>query len=522
MKRSTIFLAKTALLLGLSCWSGDAFGQTQRTVTGRSGVAWQSSSRLPRPQRSIYASAGAELAGQEEVVAQPTPDPAVDSSIMSGSEEIVSGDSGIVYEGDEVIVEGSEIEEGVTLGEGEYIVGGHHGYEDVGAIYEPYGVDPYCGDCHTPGRFCICLPAHGWFQADYLLWYQTGMNVPPLVTTSTVGTARGNAGVLGLASTSTLVGDQDLLTDEMSGGRLRFGWWLSRLPGWGIEGEYVGAGSITDTQQFQSTGTPILARPFFNMVSGEEDAQLVAFPNSLTGAVSVAASSEFTGAALRLRRQLCASEGCGTSWWNCQPVPVSSHTDLTLGYRFFELDENLSMNENLTSLVTNEPGTFNITDRFSTRNQFNGPELGVQWRGRKGFWSLDLLMRMSLGNNHQTVNINGTSAITENGTTTNYSGGLLAQRTNIGSYERDRFAVVPELGATIGYQLTRGWKLNVGYSFIYWSSVVRPGDQIDLDVNPNLLPPEESAFTGPLRPQFQFVESDYWIQGLSLGAEYRW
>jgi hypothetical protein len=107
VKRSTIFLAKTALLLGLSCWSGDVYGQTQRTVTGRSGVTWQSSSRLPRPQRSIYTSSAAALAGQEEVVGEPTLDPNADASIMSGSEEIVSGDAGMIYEGDEVIVDGS-------------------------------------------------------------------------------------------------------------------------------------------------------------------------------------------------------------------------------------------------------------------------------------------------------------------------------------------------------------------------------------------------------------------------------
>ena len=105
MKRSTIFLAKTALLLGLSCWSGDVYGQTQRTVTGRSGVTWQSSSRLPRPQRSIYTSSAAALAGQEEVVGEPTLDPNADASIMSGSEEIVSGDAGMIYEGDEVIID---------------------------------------------------------------------------------------------------------------------------------------------------------------------------------------------------------------------------------------------------------------------------------------------------------------------------------------------------------------------------------------------------------------------------------
>jgi len=521
VKRPSKFLFKTALLLGLTLVSGEVLGQTQRTVSGRSGVAWQPSTRLPRPTRSIYASTASGM--QEEVIpAEPMPGPIPDASIVSEG-EVISSDGEVVYEGDEVIVDGSTFEEGVELHDGEYIVGGGHQFHgSVGEIYDPYGHQPYCDDCHNPGRVCICLPAHGWFQADYLLWYQTGMNTPPLVTTSVPGTSRANAGVLGLGSTSTLLGDEELLGEEMSGGRIRFGWWMSHFPGWGVEGEYLGAGSITESEVFQSTGSPILARPFFNMLTGREDAELVAFPNVLTGAVSVNASSEVSGAAFRLRRKLCASEGCGTSWLTCQPTPVSSQTDMTIGYRFLELDERLSINENLTSLVANEPGAFNITDSFDTRNQFNGPEFGVQWRGRKGFWSLDLLMRMALGNNHQTVNIAGTSVITENAQSTTHNSGVLAQRTNIGSYERDRFAVIPELGATIGYQLTQGWKLNVGYSFVYWSSVVRPGDQIDTDLNPNLLPPEEAPFTGALRPQFQFVESDYWLQGLSLGAEYRW
>jgi hypothetical protein len=82
--------------------------------------------------------------------------------------------------------------------------------------------------------------------------------------------------------------------------------------------------------------------------------------------------------------------------------------------------------------------------------------------------------------------------------------------------------MVPEFGATVGYQLTRRLRATLGYSLIYWGNVVRPGDQIDLDVNPNLLPPENVPFSGALRPQFQFVQTDYWVHGLSYGAEFRW
>lgn len=180
------------------------------------------------------------------------------------------------------------------------------------------------------------------------------------------------------------------------------------------------------------------------------------------------------------------------------------------------------MQERLTSQVVNDPGSFVITDRFDTRNLFNGAELGVLWQGRRGWWSLDMLMRLGIGNVNQTVTISGTTATTINGTTTNHTGGLLAQRTNIGVYEQNRFTMVPELGATLGYQMTRRLRATAGYSLIYMGSVVRPGDQVDLDVNPNLLPPENVPFSGPLRPQFNFAETDYWVQGLSFGGEFRW
>src|SRR5207253_2324930 len=90
------------------------------------------------------------------------------------------------------------------------------------------------------------------------------------------------------------------------------------------------------------------------------------------------------------------------------------------------------------------------------------------------------------------------------------AGGLLAQSTNIGNHSRDSFAVVPELGVTLAYQVTSGVKLSVGYSALYLSEVVRPGDQIDPGVNPNLVPAFAGGAVlpplpgGPRRPGFAF------------------
>lgn len=396
------------------------------------------------------------------------------------------------------------------IGPGEYIVG-EHGHAE-GA---------YCSTCRSPRRLCICFPAHGWVHAEYLQWWQNGFFAPPLVTTG--GATRATAGVLGQPGTSVLFGgNDDILDGSRPGGRIRFGWWFEDCPGWGVEGEYVGVGNKTESFFRQSTGTPVLARPFFNMLTGREDSELVAFTNVLSGSVAVDAASQFNGAAARFRKNLCCSSGCGIAWMCGNSVPVSTRLDGTIGYRFYELAESLQVRERLQSLDTTSPGSFDIIDRFESRNQFNGGEIGVLWQGRRGWWSLDALMRLGIGNNHQTVTISGSTTTVENGTTASANSGIFTQRTNIGTHDRDQFGFIPELGLTLGYQLTQRTRLTVGYSLIYWEGVVRPGDQIDTDLNPNLFPPEQIPFTGPLRPQFQFVESDYWLQGLNFGAEFRW
>ena len=100
-------------------------------------------------------------------------------------------------------------------------------------------------------------------------------------------------------------------------------------------------------------------------------------------------------------------------------------------------------------------------------------------------------------------------------------GALLALESNSGTFSRDEFSVVSEFGATLGYALSARSRFLVGYTFIYWPNVVRAGEQIDLNVNTDLLPPPQ-ATDDPEVPAFAFNETNFWAQGISLGLEYRW
>ena len=114
---------------------------------------------------------------------------------------------------------------------------------------------------------------------------------------------------------------------------------------------------------------------------------------------------------------------------------------------------------------------------------------------------------MSLGWNHDVVNINGsTTNIAPDGTVTGYSGGLLALDTNIGEYTRNSFVVVPEFGIQIAYRFTERSFL-IGYDFLYWTQVARAADQINLNVDPRNLPPVQAG-AGP-EPTFSFNTTSF-------------
>ncbi len=93
-------------------------------------------------------------------------------------------------------VEGEYIDDGGYVVEGDYFDGQSIGCDSCGGGgCDSCGISHnFCDGCHAPRRFCICFPNHGWVQAEYLLWDQSGMDLPPLVTTSPDGTARAQRG----------------------------------------------------------------------------------------------------------------------------------------------------------------------------------------------------------------------------------------------------------------------------------------------------------------------------------------
>ena len=387
-----------------------------------------------------------------------------------------------------------------------------------------------CGElCSTEAwRPCItlCLPQDGWLTYEYLNWYQDELELPALVTTSLDSSvSRSQAGVLTSPMTSVLFGNEGLLGQSIDGGRLRFGVWLDRCHTWGIGAEFFGMSTQTEEFSASSDGLPILARPFFNTLTGLEDAELVAYPDVVSGSLGVQVESSLEGAGFQVRQLRRTEEGC-RKWWFCgYPEHFCCRSELLYGYRFLQLSEGVSIQESLVSQDPSNPGTFDITDRFRTRNQFNGVDLGWAVKTTRGNWVMDGSIRLAVGNTRQSVSISGVSVISDPSsipTQQTHDAGFLALDSNSGQYTQNEFAVVPEFAINLGYQVTDHLRFMIGYTGIYWSNVVRPGQHISRDINPNQLPPVSTPIVGTNRPGFAFDTTDYWIQGISLGGEYRW
>jgi hypothetical protein len=424
------------------------------------------------------------------------------------------------------------------------------------------------GGCAMPGRGVMY--AHG----EFLMWWLEGMDTPPLVVSSPNST---------FVPSDIIYGGTPILEDVRYGGRLTLGLWLDECGTWGLEADYLGlgtleevftAGVIDGNDDNTDIGVALhIGRPYFNTAAFENNtlggivergpAVEIVDSGELDGTVTVTSRSEFQSAGIRLRHSLCFAPGCcdtgcgdgvgcgssvncgsgvcplnGQLGRLCRLIKCGNRrTDVLYGVRWARLDESLDIYEDLRVVGTGNfvGDAFDVNDHFATRNDFFGGEVGfmMEWERRR--WSLGFLSKVAIGNTRQRVDINGSTTFDGEETAV---GGLLTQSYdhpggftvgNIGRYERNEFSMLPELGATLGYCVTPRFKLTAGYTLLYWSNVVRPGDQIDIDVNGNLIPsnldgegvdPDE-VVPGD-HPRFEFRQTDLWAQGINLGGEYRW
>lgn len=351
-------------------------------------------------------------------------------------------------------------------------------------------------------------PDHGppgykyYGSADWLVWWVKQRSSPPLLTT----------GPLGAPGTKVLVDGDSFDEQQRLGARLTLGTWLTQRQNIGLEATGLW---LAERNFAFLAGGPVLARPFANAVTGAESAVVLAAPGAQTGAAAVRVMDRLWGGEANLRLEIYRC-----SW---------GHLDVLGGFRYLQLEDALDSNDRTTfgpGVAGLAGSTVFAADSFGARNRFYGGQLGLQGEFHRGRYYLNLWGKLALGCIQQEVDIAGnTVLVSPGGVRTPLPGGLLALRSNSGSFDCSEFSFIPEVGVNVGVKLSPHLRLAGGYTFLYVYNVVRSGDQIDRAINTAQRPALDGApvpFGGPPRPAFAFQDTSFWTQGLNVSLEFRY
>jgi hypothetical protein len=353
-----------------------------------------------------------------------------------------------------------------------------------------------------------------WCTAECLIFWERSGPVPPLVTTNSNATTA--IGALNEPGTSVIFGAPagNLSFDAVAGMRATVGGWFSDQFGGELSGFFLGRNSINFAAASTGGSAPIVSIPFnatvpFNLnPAGETSLNAGGVPN----VVSANATSELWSAEVNGLMQLRSGP--------------NYHLGLVGGFRFIELDEGLSLSDIFTDSTTG--GALSTIDAFHTRNEFYGAQLGITGGAAYEYMTVEVTAKIAFGADCESSSIAGTTAVTNGAfglATGPTAGGVFAQPSNIGQHSRTAFAVAPEVDVKFGCDVTNHVRVTLGYDFLYVSDVLRPGAQMDRNINPTqsvIFGGTGGVLTGPSAPPGTPNSSDFWAQGLTFGVSLRY
>ncbi len=230
-------------------------------------------------------------------------------------------------------------------------------------------------------------------------------------------------------------------------------------------------------------------------------------PGLRSSELSVNSETRFWGAEANFRTRI--------------PSVFSDRTEFLLGFRTVQFDQNLDVGGQSIGSV---PGavSLNYQDSFWLHDRFYGPQIGLDSESTYGRFFLNMKAKFAVGELNETMHIAGSTTFLPAGGAVTVPGGVLAQRSNIGSYNHDICTFLPEITINAGVQVTRNVRAFVGYNLIYIDQLQRIGTAID-GVDATQVPLLQAVPNANAnRPTFSFSEGRFWAQGLNTGIEFRY
>ena len=386
----------------------------------------------------------------------------------------------------------------------------------AGMVFAPYeGKSPcgefdnpfnnYYGDTRTVRSLVL---GRAWAEMEYLAWASKPTHLPALISTSPSGTDPADAGILG-PNGSVLFGADTTQNTLRSGARFNFGYWFTPQHIDGVETRLLWVGG--ERINFHAIGGDdlILATPFIDATTDLPSAVLISFPGLLDGEARVRSNMQLFGLEV-LGRHMLGCEAC-------------SRLDVIGGWRYLRLEDTVSADSIFLSL--DDASGFDAdtivarSDSFISKNDFHGGEFGLVYRWWNCCWAVNLTGKVALGGTRTIARVTGTTTtISPTDEVTVTDGGVFAQPSNIGQYERKDFAAVGDIGVKLEYAFTPQLRFTLGYNWMAWSSVARIGESIDTVVDPSQLAPNSNP--AATRPGFAFRDNSFWSHGLTLGGYY--
>ncbi len=398
---------------------------------------------------------------------------------------------------------------------------------------------------------------HWWTSLDYLLYFAKGQPANfPLLTTS----APSDQGLLGRPSTLVLAGGSDLSYNPVNGFRINAGFFGDADRRYGFESSATvleHKANVTDVSS--ATNIPTLARPFIDSTNVRlTSSQVIANPNFGQGRAVVGTTNQTFWIEANGVVNLYRSEP-GTKW--------SFNLDFLAGYRYLQVQEDLDINTSTTlnqaptvtpifaqgpfgvltqvgtsvapanvpfgGVTISPPASIVVQDSFKVVNRFNGGQVGLRGEARYGMFTTSTTVKFAFGNMNERLEINGNSGYSDlsrpnpntGGVNTGSAfGGLYANASNIGRYNHDEFAFIPEININVGLNVTRGITAYLGYNFLYINNIARPSDQINPIVNGATVPssPNYGALNRPIVPRQIFSQDEFWLMGVNFGLSMRY
>lgn len=244
-----------------------------------------------------------------------------------------------------------------------------------------------------------------------------------------------------------------------AGMELETGLWLTPDQKWGVDGGFI----FLDTWQ-RWRDTNVVSSAVAGYRAGVADTE-----------------ARFRSADVNLRHRVYSDNGLSF--------------DALAGYRYAELRDTSWVD---SVIPTAGGGVIFFEDRGRAITTFNGGQIGLAMGYRSGRWSLDAVGKVALGAAHVRATFTGDSA----------NAILAGAPGTIPSLDQTRFAVLPSVAVSLGYDIRARSRISVGYTFQYLNVATRATDILRTVGDP---------LGSPLTDK-----SGYWMQGLTLGWEWRY